>query len=182
MMSIPGQYPTHLPTEEPPERLTEPLSEHRLSDSRDHRSGQPLEPDDRPAPPSRRGGYVGSILVNHILLWLINGWPGWEAVPFLTGRTALVIGIVNASIIARVVADAVNVVLDRPRPRALGDLVSIGFGLAALIEIWQVFPLDVIGTAWEVVARVLLVLGFVGGGVGILDSLGRLVRGRFPRT
>ncbi|GAA2471566.1 hypothetical protein [Terrabacter carboxydivorans] len=181
MMSIPGQYPTHLPSEPPRERLTEPLSEHRVADPGDQPPGRPREPEDLRPVRGRRGGYVGSIVVNLILLWLINGWPGWDAVPFLTGRTVLVVGAVNASIIARVVADAVNVVLDLPRPRALGDLVSIGFGLVALIEIWQVFPLDVIGTAWEVVARVLLVLGFVGGGVGILDSLSRLVRGRFPR-
>jgi hypothetical protein len=102
-------------------------------------------------------------------------------VPFLTDRTVLVIGAVNASIIARVVADAVNVVLNLPRPRALGDIVSIGFGLVALIEIWQVFPLDVIGTAWEVVARVLLVLGFVGSVVGLVEAFSRLVRGRFSR-
>ena len=156
-------------------------TEHLPSDSRDHRSGHLHEADHVTRAPNRRGGYVGSIVVNLILLWLINGWPGWGAVPFLTDSTALVIGAVNASIIARVVADAVNVVLNLPRPRALGDIVSIGFGLVALIEIWQVFPLDVIGTAWEVVARVLLVLGFVGSVVGLVDAFSRLVRGRFPR-
>jgi hypothetical protein len=115
------------------------------------------------------------------MLVLVNVWPGWEAVPFLTGRTVLVIGAVNASIIARAVADLVNIVLDLPRVRALGDIVSIGFGLVAIVRVWQVFPLDVIGTGWEVVARVLLVIGFVGSGIGILEAFVRLVRGNFPR-
>lgn len=157
-------------------------TEHLPSDSRDHRSGHVHEPDLVTRVPNRRAGYIGSIVVNLVLLWLINGWPGWEAVPFLTDRTVLVIGAVNASIIARVVADAVNVALDLPRPRALGDIVSIGFGLAALVQIWQVFPLDVIGTGWETVARVLLVIALVGSVIGIVEAFVRLVRGRFPRS
>ena len=128
----------------------------------------------------RRAGYAGSVVVNLILLWLINGWPGWDAVPFLTPSTVLVIGAVNASVISRIVADAVNLVLDLPRVRALGDIVSIGFGLFALLRIWQVIPLDVTH-GWEIVARVVLVLGFVGSAVGILEALSRLVTGRFPR-
>lgn len=159
---------------------------HRPPDSNHHTD--PVAPPAAAAPPAavaraggRRAGYVGSIVVNLIMLWLINGWPGWDAVPFLTASTVLVIGAVNASIIARIVADAVNVVLDLPRVRALGDIVSIGFGLAALIRIWQVFPLDVT-SGWEIVARVLLVLGFIGSAVGIVEALSRLVTGRFPRT
>lgn len=156
-------------------------TEHLPSDARDHRAGHLHEADHVTRSPNRRGGYVGSILVNLVVLWLINGWPGWQAVPFLTDRTALVIGAVNASIIARAAADLVNVVLDLPRPRALGDIVSIGFGLAAIVQVWRVFPLDVVGTGWETVARVLLVIAFVGSGIGILEALVRLVRGRFPR-
>jgi hypothetical protein len=129
---------------------------------------------------TRRGGYAGSLLVNLVLLWLVNGWPGWQAVPFLTPSTVLVIGAVNASIIARAVADLVNLVFDLPRLRALGDIVAICFGIVALVRIWQVFPLDVVGTAWEVVARVLLAIGIVGSVVGVVEAGVRLVRGRFP--
>ena len=141
-------------------------------------SAQPQPP--RARSRGRRAGYVGSIVVNLVLLWLINVWPGWQVVPFLTAGTVLVLGAVNASIIARIVADAVNVVLDLPRVRALGDIVSIGFGLYALMRIWQVFPLDVTD-GWEVVARIVLVLGIAGSAVGIVEALRRLVTGRFPR-
>ncbi|HET7802189.1 MAG TPA: hypothetical protein VFL38_17335 [Humibacillus xanthopallidus] len=129
---------------------------------------------------SRRAGYAGSLVVNLVMLWLVNVWPGWQAVPFLTAGTVLVIGAVNASIVARAVADLVNLVFDLPRLRALGDIVAICFGLVALVRIWQVFPLDVIGTPWEVVARVLLAIGVVGSVIGIIDAAVRLLRGRFP--
>jgi len=156
-------------------------TEHLPSDSRDHHTGHQLDP---PAPATvggRRGGYFGSLVVSLVMLVLVNVWPGWEAVPFLTARTVLVIGAVNASIIARAIADLVNVVVDLPRPRAFGDIISIGFGLIALVQIWQVFPLDVIGTGWEVVARALLALGVVGGAIGMIEAFVRLFTGRFPR-
>lgn len=157
--------------------------DHRPADHRPPASGR-QQAVGRPAGPARtrgrRAGYAGSVVVNLILLWLINGWPGWDAVPFLTASTVLVIGAVNASIIARIVADAVNLVLDLPRVRALGDIVSIGFGLYALLRIWQVFPLDVTDGC-ELVARIVLVLGIAGSAVGIVEALRRLVTGRFPR-
>ncbi|HET9632868.1 MAG TPA: hypothetical protein VFP73_10735 [Terrabacter sp.] len=157
--------------------------DHRPADDRPPDPGQ-QHADGRPTGPARtrgrRAGYAGSVVVNLILLWLINGWPGWDAVPFLTASTVLVIGAVNASIIARIVADAVNLVLDLPRVRALGDIVSIGFGLFALLRIWQVFPLDVTD-GWEILARIVLVVGFVGSAIGIVEALSRLVTGRFPR-
>ena len=156
-------------------------TEHLPSDSRDRRSGHELDPRAPVPQRGRRAGYAGTLLTSLVMLLLVNVWPGWEAVPFLTARTVLVIGAVNASIIARAIADLVNVVVDQPRPRAFGDIISIGFGLIALVQIWQVFPLDVIGTGWEVVARVLLALGVVGGAIGMIDAFVRLFTGRFPR-
>ena len=54
----------------------------------------------RPPVAARRAGYVVSVLVNIALLYVVNGWPGWEAVPFLTQDTQQVMGLVNASIVA----------------------------------------------------------------------------------
>jgi hypothetical protein len=143
--------------------------------------GTPAAPGQPALRASRRSGYAGSIVVNLVMLLLINVWPGWQVVPFLTVSTVLVLGAVNASIVARAVADLVNLVFDLPRLRALGDIVSICFGLVALVRIWQVFPLDVVGTGWETLARVLLLLGLLGGLIGIIEAIVRFVRGRFPR-
>ena len=56
----------------------------------------------------------------------------------------------------------------RRASRALGDLVSTGVGFAAIVRMWQVFPFDVDGTAWEVVVRVLLVVAMFGSAVAIM--------------
>lgn len=135
-------------------------------------------PRSRPTPAARRAGYVVAIVVNAALLYLVNRWPGWEAVPFLTDTTVLVIGLVNASLVVGVVANLVYLVADPPRLRSLGDLVTTSVGLAAIVRIWQVFPFDVTGTPWEAVLRVLLALAAFGSGVGIIVALVGVVRGR----
>lgn len=130
----------------------------------------------------RRIGYVVAILVNGALLYAANRWPGWDAVPFLTDETPQVLGIVNVSLVLGIVVNALYVVTDPPRLRALGDIVTMTVGIVVLSRIWQVFPFD-FGDAsfpWDTVFRVLLVLGIVGSGIGILVALVNLVRGRRP--
>lgn len=130
----------------------------------------------------RRVGYIVSIAINAVILYAANRSPGWDVVPFLTDRTPEVLGLVNASLIAGIIANFVYVVWDPPRLRALGDLVTLSIGIAAMTRIWQVFPFDFSAYSfnWEVVARILLGLGIAGSAIAIIVALVTLVRGR-PR-
>lgn len=123
----------------------------------------------------RRVGHVVAVLVNLLLLYLINVSPGWDAVPFLTGETVLVLGLVNLSLWASVVAEALYVVWDAVWLRALGDIVTMGISLAATVRIWQVFPFD-LTSGWEMATRVLLGIAVFGTLVGIAVALARLIR------
>jgi len=152
-------------------------TEHQPSDSRDHRAGHVTEPPEPAGAAARTGGYVGGAVANVLMLVLVNRWPGWEVVPFLTDQMPLVLGLVNATFVVAIVVNLVLAVGDPPRLKALGDLAIAGVGSAALLRIWQVFPFDVHGTVWETVIRVLLVVGLVGSGIAILVALVRLVRG-----
>jgi hypothetical protein len=133
----------------------------------------------RPTVAARRSGYVVAVLVNGLLLYLVNRRPGWEAVPFLTAETEQVLALVNASLVAGVVANLVYLVTDPPRLRSLGDLVTIGIGLAATLRVWQVFPFsfDEDGFPWETLCRWLLAVGIVGSAIGLVVALVGLVRG-----
>ena len=42
----------------------------------------------RPRPASRRAGYLVAVVVNAVLLFVLNGQPGWQVLPFLTSETA----------------------------------------------------------------------------------------------
>jgi hypothetical protein len=132
----------------------------------------------RPSLASRRLGYTVGLVVNAGLLFTINEWPGWNAVPFLTGDTPRVLGLVNASIVVGLVANGLYVLSDPAWFKALGDIIQNVVGIAALVRIWQVFPFDFGDSSfdWELLARWVLGVGIAGSGVAILVGLVALVR------
>lgn len=64
----------------------------------------------RPSRASRRVGYVVGAAVNAVLLLAANVRPGWAAVPFLTDDTRLVLGLVNAALVAGLVVNGLSLV------------------------------------------------------------------------
>ncbi|WP_043794728.1 hypothetical protein [Pseudarthrobacter chlorophenolicus] len=135
---------------------------------------------------SRSGG-VGSVLVNAVLLWAINIWPGWRMVPFLAQDMTRVLEAVNAALIAGIVVDLIFVVVRSRGLQALGNLVVLGFGMAALLQLWDVFPFDFGDgwSGWPVVMRVFLALGMVGSAIGAVVEVVALIRslaGLEPRS
>ena len=129
----------------------------------------------RPGAASRRFGYLVGAAVNAALLYLINRGPGWDAVPFLTSDTTQVLGLVNASIATSLVVNLVYVLWDPVWLKALGDLATTSIGVLAMVRIWQVWPLDLSGS-WDVLARVLVGIGIIGGLIGIVVSTVRFVQ------
>ncbi|MGH1565754.1 hypothetical protein [Mumia sp. DW29H23] len=128
---------------------------------------------------SRRAGYVVAVVVNAVILVAVNGWPGWEVVPFLTAETAEVIGWINASLVGGVVANSVYAAVDPgKRVKALGELATTAIGLAALVRLWEVFPFAFGNTAvdWDLVTRVLLGVGVAGSVVAIVVAVVTCVR------
>jgi len=129
----------------------------------------------RPAPGVRRAGYVVAVLIQAALLFAINKWPGWDVVPFLDAEFPRVLGLVNASVVAGLVANLVYLVHDPRWLRSLGDAVTTTAGLVAMVWIWQVFPFD-LGPGWALVFHTLLVVAIVGSIIGIAVGLGGFVR------
>jgi hypothetical protein len=138
-------------------------------------------PSTRPRPPvvARRFGYLGAIVANAGVLWLVHqllvwGWPG-----FLTEEFEQVLPLVSASLIASMVVNAGFMSCDEGRCKALGDLVNAGFGLAVGLRMWAVFPFDFdgYGTDWSWAFRVALVVGIVGVAIAALVNAVKLVTG-----
>jgi len=128
-----------------------------------------------------RAGHAVAVGVNLALLYVVNIWPGWDAVPFLTADTIRVIGVVNASLWVSAVAETTYVITASTWWRALGDAVTTGVGLAAAVRIWQVFPFD-LSSGWDVVVRVLLGIAIVGSVAGIVAAISRFVRALAPTS
>jgi hypothetical protein len=124
----------------------------------------------RPSVGARRAGYVIAVLLNAALLVLVNRWPGWEALPFLTTDTRLVIAVVNASVLVNLAANLVYLARDPRWLKALGDTLTTAVGLVAMVRIWQVFPFDFGDSSvdWTLLARVALGLGIAGAAIGVI--------------
>ena len=141
-------------------------------------------PTHRPTPTTRRFGYLVAVLINAVLLYAANVSPGWEAVPFLTADTVLVMGLVNASIIVSLAANAAYLITDPPWFKDLGTVLTSAVGFVATARIWKVFPFDFTGSAvdWTVVVRIMLVLGLVGSAIGVITGFVAVVRSVATRS
>jgi hypothetical protein len=137
----------------------------------------------RPSPGTRRAGYVVAAVVNAAMLYVINVWPGWQAVPFLTGETRQVLGLVNLSVVVGLVANLVYLANDAPWLKSLGDLVTTAVGLVVIVQVWLVFPFsfDDWSADWSWLVRLMLVVAGVGASIGIVvqfvSLIGRIAHG-----
>jgi hypothetical protein len=124
----------------------------------------------RPAPGTRRFGYAVACLANLVVLYLIHVAPGWSALPFLTADTEQVLGVVTLAVVASLAANLLFLATDPRWLRALGEVVTTGVGLLALVRVWQVFPFDLPQSPLDValVVRVVLAVGVVGSVIGIV--------------
>jgi hypothetical protein len=130
-------------------------------------------PKQRPSIGMRRFGYVAAIAVNVALIFVINEWPGWATVPFLTPATETVIPIVNASLVVTIVVNAVYLVSDPRWLRAIGDAVTAAVSFFLILVVLRVFPFDFSDYSfdWAMLVQVMLVVGLVGSLVGVIANL-----------
>lgn len=141
-----------------------------------------------PTPPTisrrtgRRIGYVVAILVNLFVYGLINVWPGWAALDFVTPAAEEVVPLINLSLGVAILCNAVYLFADGTRIKALGQLVSAAVSMVVTLAVLDVFPFDFSGYAfpWEWLVRFVLVIAVIGSGVAMLVNLWRLIRG--PRA
>lgn len=135
----------------------------------------------RPTRGARRFGYAVGALVNVALLWLVNVWPGWQEVPFLTGDFSQVLGYVNAAVVAGLLAQLLYLVADPPWLRTTGDLVVTAVGLVSTVVLLQVFPFEFTWQSFDAAAlvRILLWVGIVGSAIGIVVALVTLLTRRW---
>ena len=137
-----------------------------------------------PSRAARRTGYVFSILINAALLFGINVWPGWDILPFLDSDFTQVLGLVNLSLWVSLAVQLVYLFRDARPVKPLGDVVTLAVNILVGVRMWQVFPFDFGDQTfdWELLFRILLVVGIVGMVIAIIVSLVSLVTGRPSQT
>lgn len=132
----------------------------------------------RPTAAARRLGYVIAAGINVAMLSVVNVWPGWQALPFLTDDTTRVLGLVNLTLVANLIVNIVYVAYDQPWFKALGDLATTAVALVSTSWVLRVFPFDFSEYAfdWALVVRLVLIVGVVGSALAIVVQFVTLFR------
>ena len=135
-------------------------------------------PGRRPTAAARRLGYVIAAAINVAMLYVVNVWPGWQALPFVADDTARVLGLVNLTLVANLIVNIVYLAYDPPWFKALGDLTTTAVGLVSISWVLRVFPFDFTGYAfdWALVVRIVLIVGVVGSAIAIVVQFVTLIR------
>ncbi len=121
----------------------------------------------------RRFGYAIAIALNVAFIFLINEWPGWSSVPFLTDETETVIPILNAALVISIVVNAIYLIADPRWLRALGDTVTAAVSFFVTVVTLRVFPFDFSAYSfdWTMLVQVMLAVGLIGCLVGVIANL-----------
>ncbi|MDS0134768.1 MULTISPECIES: hypothetical protein [unclassified Amycolatopsis] len=137
----------------------------------------------RPPVRTRRAGYLVGVVLNGVLLVLVNAWPGWDVLPFLTPAFPMVLGLVDLTLLAGLVTSLVQLWQDPEWLVALNGVVTTCAGLAALVRLWQVFPFDFTGSSfdWALTARIVLAVGLAGSVLGLVAQVAALIRAGLRR-
>ncbi len=130
----------------------------------------------RPTESMRRIGFVAAAIANLVALWILHQLPDWDWPSFLTDEFDEVLPHLTVSLL---VSAAFDLAWAWSRPAWLlhvGRLVTNVITAVVAARVWQVYPFD-LATVWDVVARVLLGVAFVGSTIGAIAELVKLVGG-----
>lgn len=130
-----------------------------------------------PAASGRRAGYVATVIVNAVLLWISHQLLDWGWPRFLTDDFDEVLPIVSASFVAAIVANLAFVVYDPRWFSSLLEALTSAISLAAGIVVLRVFPFDFSSYArdWSWLVRTVIVVGIVATAITLVVHLGRLL-------
>jgi hypothetical protein len=109
----------------------------------------------------RRLGYVATIAVCAGLLYVVNNLLDWDAAPFLTQDFETIVPVLNATLIAAAVVNAIWLLYDAAWVRSVGQIILNLAVAGASVLTLKVFPFDFAAYSfnWEaVVTAVLLAL------------------------
>lgn len=143
---------------------------------------QPSPPDRRETAPrpsvgARRFGYIISIAVNLVLLYLANGVPNWD-VPLITNDWPDVLWIVNLSLEATIVANLVFLAYDPRWFRHGVQIILNALSIVVIFTLYRVFPFDLGQEQYNQIARLALLAGIVAVGIAVIVEFVGLVLGR----
>lgn len=122
------------------------------------------------------GAYVGAIVANGILLFVVNKVPSWN-LGFITGEYPAVLWAMNLSLLVQI-GGSFALIFFHPRLlHHLANVVFNGFSLLALVIVLTVFPISFAAQWGNTVARVVLIVAIVGTSIGAVTHVFKAIGG-----
>ncbi len=126
--------------------------------------------------PGKKSDYVGAVIGNLISLFLVNNIPNWH-LPFITSDWLTVLWIMNLSIGAQIIGNALLFVYDADWFRELVKGGMEVLGLISLYVFYTIYPLNFAafsGLAWvDLVIQIAMVISMV---VVVISLIFRAIR------
>ncbi|MDN5795756.1 MAG: hypothetical protein L0H79_08390 [Intrasporangium sp.] len=114
------------------------------------------------APSSRRRLISGiTALVAFGLFLILNFWPAWSSLPFLTSSMTYSIGAVDLALWSVIAFNVAFLFADAPALRLTAHLVIAMFTMFALTRLLRDFPFALSSGVWAGVVHWILILGVV---------------------
>ena len=115
----------------------------------------------------RRSGYIATIIVNLVLLYIVDHLLAWQ-VPFLTESFIAAQWVIALSLWAGIAGNALLLAYDAPWFRHLLKAGMNAFSFAANYTVLVIFPFDFGLVFWDQIVRLGLIIGLVVTGVVVV--------------
>lgn len=122
---------------------------------------QAIGPTTRESLSPRRLTYGVVAAVAFGLFLVLNFWPGWQAMPFLTNGMVLTIGSIDLVLWAIIAFHVAYFFSDRPGLHVFAHLVIAFLAMFAFTRLLRTMPFALASGVWPGVVHWLLVLGAV---------------------
>jgi hypothetical protein len=126
----------------------------------------------------RRFGYVVTILINVVVLYVANNIVAWGWFPWLTADFDEVLPYISIAILASIVVNAIYILYDDAWFKSICETISLVLSLIANVQLLRVFPFDFSAYQWnwDAIVRVVLILATIGMVAGIIAQVVTLLR------
>jgi hypothetical protein len=127
---------------------------------------------------SKRGDYIGAIVVSIIMLWVVNKIPGWHW-GFIRDNYMVILWILNANLLVQIAGNAVMLLLEYRVVRRLGVIATEAASFVTQLVLYYIYPFDFSrypGLTWlDWFIPLALIIGMVVSAVKVVWSTWRLV-------
>lgn len=111
-----------------------------------------------------------AIALNVVLLFVVNVWPTWRALPFVTDDALQAVVILNVAAIVAILLNVLCLTVEAGWLKPLTEFINAALALIFAMEVWRAFPFDFPPGSfdWELFARIVIVCVIVGSVIGMI--------------